>query len=124
MQKVLLLAGLLSLTSFAYSQEKVECTSLDGQWQVSLTLTDERAQDISFTRHGNAFKTFASAEVTSTRIFNQRHYEIFLGGSKYLNITRQLKGKVPLDFGSANFLLTNNPFGWERHAEDCRFTSL
>jgi hypothetical protein len=124
MQKILMLIAILGLANVAMSSEKVYCTSTDGQWQVSLTLTDERAQEISFARHGHSFKTFAFAEVTTTRIFNQRHYEIFLGGSKYLNITRQLKRKVPLDFGSADFLLTNNPFGLERHAEDCRFTSL
>jgi hypothetical protein len=107
----------------AMANEKVFCRSEDRQWEITLQLSSQSAQNIEFKKNGLVVKTVKLAEVNSYRYPRwMMNYNIDLDGSKYLNIVRGIKGKELLNDGSAAFLLTNNPFGFEKHAEVCKFS--
>jgi len=119
-----LMIGVISLFCLsAWANEKVLCRSDDRVWELSLELDSDKAQNIEFRKNGVVVKYVSEAKVDSFRYpHNRMNYDIELDGSKYLLVTRLVKKRVLQNSGAADFLLTNNPLGFEQHAETCEFT--
>ena len=120
----LLMVSVLSLFCLsAWANEKVLCRSDDRVWELSLELDSDKAQNIEFRKNGVVVKYVSEAKVDSFRYpHNRMNYDIELDGSKYLLVSRIVKKRELQDIGSADFLLSNNPFGFEQHAETCKFS--
>ena len=121
MKKIIFTLALtvLSLSVFA---ESVTCVSNEGHWILKLDLDSDRGSNIDFIHKEVSVAKFSEVEVNSYR-FPRRimNYELELTAGKYLYIYRDIKGKVPLNTGSAVFYLANHPFALEKHAENCTF---
>lgn len=110
----------LSLTAHA---ESVSCASEDGKWKVSMDLTAEVASNISFEQFGAPYRSYNDIPVNSYRMrFPEKLmvYEMSFLGIRYMIINRAMNGKVPANYGTAEFLLTNNPVGFAQWV-DCKF---
>ena len=112
----------LVLSSYVFA-ENFECRSDDLRWEISLELGTDVSRNILIKKDGNLFLKLQSVPTNSykTRLPGQghlRHYEMQLGGIKYLYVVRRLINKVPINKAQAEFLPTNNPVGFAQFA-DC-----
>ncbi len=117
--KVIFLMAVLFL-SLNIQAEQFECVSDDTRWELTLNLGNEISRNIVMKKDGVVFKQFnyAYSNTYDTKMPGQghlRHYEMHLGGIKYLNITRPLINKIPGQRAEAEFLPTNNPVGFARY---------
>jgi hypothetical protein len=115
-----LIVILLPLSAFA---ESVTCVSDNGEWKITLELTATQATAISFIQNDVTIIKFSQASVNSYRFPRKiMNYEVELTMGRYLNIYRDMEGKIPRKTGSADFYLAKHPFAFEKYAEKCIFS--
>lgn len=118
--KALLALIVLTQTSFAFANE-VLCRDEKNVWNVTFELDTNSAHDIKFYKHGELHRDFGSQEMIVSKLrlpFSQKGlitYEIKLGGAKYLDFQRNFNGSSIEKEFHASFLLTSNPFRFEKH---------
>lgn len=113
----------LCALSFGLKAESVFCVSEDNKWKVSMDLTGEMANNINFEKFGSPYRSYNDIPVHSYRMrFPEKLmvYEMSFMGIRYMIINRAMNGKVPANYGTAEFLLTNNPVGFAQWV-DCKF---
>jgi len=120
---VIVLVAVIMFSSLA-SAETVNCADEKGIWNVSFELDGEVAKNIVFLKYGEAYREYGDVSINQTKLrvpFTSRgviYYEINLGGAKYLDFERTFRGDQVQSEFPATFLLTSNPFTFEKHV-DC-----
>lgn len=118
--KALIVLIILAQTSFVLAEEVI-CKGKKNVWHVTFELGTDAAHNIKFYQYGELYKNFGSQEMTVTTIripFTQKGivaYDVKLGGAKYIDFERKFNGNhIDVEF-PATFLLTSNPFSFEKH---------
>jgi hypothetical protein len=93
---------------------KVTCLSENQRWSANFNLDHHTLTHLEIKRDGAVVSSHQKLEGDSIRFLGVRYYEFSMGGAKYFNIERRKNAKT----FPANFLLTNNPFVFEKHV-DC-----
>ena len=118
LKSMMMLLSLVSTSSFAI--EKVDCHDEKNQWTVSYQLDGNVVTDLTFTKNAEIVKQFPGSLVaTATRVLGRTYYEIAFAEFSYFDFDRR---KMNPEF-SGEFLLQNNPIGFETPV-DCVASSL
>lgn len=104
----------LALISTAHAAN-VDCVSDDQMWASKFQLEGDSIFNLEITKNGNVVRKNKQPEGGSYRFLKVRYYEYSLGGAKYFNFERKIINKEEVKEFPAQFLLTNNPLGFEKH---------
>lgn len=124
--KALLALVVLAQTSFALASNVI-CKDEKNVWNVTFELGEDYVNEIKFYKYGELYKDFGTQQMVVSKLrlpFSQKGfytYEIKLGGAKYLDFERNFNGDYIDMVFPATFLLTSNPFSFEKHVI-CKIT--